>query len=719
MGGSPKNAANARAKARVEELCTQLREHDYRYYVEAKPRISDAEYDALYRELVELEREHPELVRRDSPTQRVGAPLPEGQGFQKRRHELPMLSIDSLFSADEVRDFEERIRRFLMLAEDVVLDWVVEPKFDGASTSLVYEDGVLVYGLTRGDGVWGEDITTNLRTISNLPLRLFEGRRAPPARLEVRGEVLIERKAFEHFNTARAGEGKPLLANPRNAAAGALRRNDPSEVARYPLQFHPWAIARVDFGAAGASGASSFATHWEGLEALRDWGFPANPWAERVRGLDECLAYHERMQGRRAELPFEVDGIVAKLDSLVLRERLGSTARAARWQFAHKFPANEATSTLLAIELQVGALGRLTPRAHVAPVEIGGVTVRHSTLHNADYVKALGVRIGDRVFLQRAGDVIPQVIAVAQAAEGDEPADWRAKLPAELLAGDAPRAGVLCTWREEFSVPNACPACGAALVQEGKFWRCPNLYGCAPQVIGRTLMATRRGALEIDGLGERMVEQLFAAGYLRSPADLFALDGRREQLVELDRWGEKSVAALLAEIHKARNTTFERFLVALAISDVGAATARALAAHFASLDELRAATLDELQHVEGVGPEVARSVREWFDRSENQAELARYFEGGVQLSYPRLEVRSDSPFSGKSVVFTGTLEKLGRAEAKKLVESLGGKVASAISAKTHYLVQGEGGGSKKDKAAELGVAVLSEAEFLALAGRSG
>ncbi len=716
MGGSPKNAANARAKVRVDELCAQLREHDFHYYVEAKPRISDAEYDQLFRELVELERAHPELVRRDSPTQRVGAPLPEGQGFPKRRHELPMLSIDSLFSEEEVRDFEKSIRRFLMLPEDSALDWVVEPKFDGASTSLVFENGAFVYGLTRGDGVWGEDITPNLRTIANVPLRLFEGRRAPPALLEVRGEVLIERDAFARFNADRAREGKPVLANPRNAAAGALRRNDPAEVARYPLQFHPWAIARVDLGAAGAP---NFASHWDGLAALHDWGFPLNPWAERVHGLDACLAYHARMQERRAELPFDVDGVVAKLDSLVLRERLGTTSRATRWQFAHKFPANEATSTLLAIELQVGALGRLTPRAHVAPVEIGGVTVRHSTLHNADYVKALGLRIGDRVFLQRAGDVIPQVIAVAQPAEGDEPADWRANRPAELLEGGEPRAGVLCGWREEFSVPSSCPACGAELVQEGKFWRCPNLYGCAPQVIGRTLMGSRRGALEIDGLGERMVEQLFEAGYLRSPADLFSLDSRRAQLVELDRWGEKSVAALLAEIRKARRVPFERFLVALTIPDVGGATARALASHFASLDELRAASLDELQHVEGVGPEVARSVREWFERPENQAELARYFEGGVQLEYPVLEVRADSPFSGKTVVFTGTLEKMGRAEAKKLVESLGGKVASSISAKTHYLVQGEGGGSKKGKAAELGVAVLSEAEFLALTGRAG
>lgn len=701
------------ASQRADELRAQLRRHNYLYYVEARPQVSDAEYDRLFRELEQLEREHPALVTPDSPTQRVGAPLPEGQGFAKRRHELPMLSIDSLFTEDEVRDFEKGIRRFLMLAEDAALDWVVEPKFDGASTSLIYEHGRFVAGVTRGDGDVGEEITANLRTVRNLPLRLFEARRAAPALLEVRGEILIERAAFARFNAEREREGRPVLANPRNAAAGALRRNDPAEVARYPLQFHPWAIARVEGGA-----SARFNTHWEGLEALHDWGFPHNPWAERVSGLAGCFDYHARMLARRGELPFDVDGIVAKLDSLALRERLGSTSRSTRWQFAHKFPANEATSTLRAIEFQVGALGRLTPRAHVDPVEIGGVVVRHSTLHNADYVRALGLRIGDRVFLERAGDVIPQVIAVAQAAEGAEPAEWRAQRPAELLDGDAPRAGVLCGWREEFAVPASCPACATALVQEGKFWRCPNLYGCAPQVIGRTLMATRRGALEIDGLGERMVEQLVAAGFLRSTADLFHLDALRERLVELERWGEKSVAGLLAQIERARETTFERFLVALAIPDVGAATARALALHFATLDELRAASLEELQHVEGIGPEVARSVREWFERPENQAELERYFSGGLRLSYPRVEVRSDSPFSGKTVVFTGTLAQLGRAEAKKLVESLGGKVASAISAKTHFLVQGEGGGSKKDKAAALGIQVLDEATFLALAGRA-
>lgn len=696
--------------ARAAELRVELARHDHLYYVLAQPAISDAEYDRLFRELRDLETAHPELVAPESPTQRVGAPLPEGQGFEKRRHEVSMLSIDSLFSVEEVRDFEARIRRFLLLPDEDVLDWVVEPKFDGASASLTYVDGVLVRGLTRGDGEFGEDVTANLRTLRNVPLRLHEGTRKAPRLLEVRGEVLIERAAFRAFNESRVAAGESPLANPRNAAAGAIRRSDPAEVARYPLVFQPWAVVRVE--------GAEFATYWDARAALDAWHFPVNRWAERAHGLEECLAYHARLELGRADLPFDVDGVVAKLDRLDLRERLGTTARSTRWQYAHKFPANEATSTLRAIELQVGALGRITPRAHVDPVEIGGVVVRHSTLHNADHVSALGLRIGDRVFLHRAGDVIPQVMGVAEAAAGEAPKDWAASVPESLRVASAIRSGVIWEWRAPFAMAITCPDCATPLVQEGKFWRCPNVYGCRPQIVGRTLMGTRRGALEIDGLGEKMVEQLHDAGLLRGLADLFHLAARRDELVALERWGEKTVTNLLSEIEKARRPTFERFLTCLGIPDVGAATARSLALHFASLDELRAASEDELQQVEGIGPESASSLRAWFAEPENQALLERFFAGGVVLEYPRHEAATDSPFSGKTVVFTGTLVAMGRAEAKKLVESLGGKVASSISAKTDFLVTGDGGGSKRGKAAELGITVLEEAEFLARAGRA-
>lgn len=703
-------AAPAKAARRAAALRAEILRHDHHYYVEARPRISDAEYDALFEELKALEAAHPELVTPDSPTQRVGAPLPEGQGFERVPHATPMLSIESLFSADDVREFDARAKRFLMLAEDEDLDWVVEPKFDGASTSLLYEQGRFVRGLTRGDGAVGEDITANLRTVRSIPLRLSDAQRPVPERLEVRGEVLIELSAFRAFNEARAAAGQPVFANPRNAAAGALRRNDPSEVARYPLSFQPWAVVRCE--------GVELATHWEAIAALRAWGLRAGEEAERARGIEACLAYHARLEARRDALAYEADGVVGKLDRRDLRERLGATARAVRWQFAYKFAPNEAASRLLAVEIQTGAFGRLTPRAHLEPVEIGGVTVRHSTLHNESYVKAMGLAIGDRVFLKRAGDVIPQVIGVAEPAAGRAPKGWKDTLPEELRdAHGAPRAGVLCEWRQAFEMPARCPSCGHRVVAEGKYWRCPNVYDCEPQVIGRTLALTRRGAFEIDGLGEKMAQQLHAAGHLRSPADLFHLEPLRAELIELERWGEKKVDNLLAEIAAARTIPFERFLTALSIPDVASATARALARHFRSLDELRAADLDALQHVDGVGPEVAGSLREWFDAPESRALLERLFAGGVAIVYPDLAAGAGGPFAGKTLVFTGTLTRMTRAEAKSLVESLGGKVASSISARTDYLVTGEGGGGKRKQAEALGVQAIDEARFLELAGR--
>lgn len=703
-------AAPTKAARRAEALRAELLRHDHLYYVDAAPQISDAEYDALFAELKALEAQHPELVVPESPTQRVGAPLPEGQGFERVPHATPMLSIESLFSADEVREFDLKAKRFLKLEEDADLDWVVEPKFDGASTSLLFEHGRFVRGVTRGDGAVGEDITANLRTVRTIPLCLSDEVRPVPERLELRGEVLIEVAAFRAFNEERAAAGLPPFANPRNAAAGALRRNDPAEVARYPLSFHPWAVVRCE--------GVELATHWEALAALRDWGLAAGAYAERARGIEACLDYHARLEGRRDELAFEVDGVVAKLDRRDLHVRLGATARAVRWQFAYKFAPNEATSQLLAIEIQTGAFGRLTPRAHLAPVEIGGVTVRHSTLHNEGYVKAMGLAIGDRVFLERAGDVIPQVIGVAEAAKGRAPKGWSDTLPAELRdAKGEPRAGVLHDWRQAFEMPARCPSCGHEVVAEGRYWHCPNVYDCEPQVIGRTLALTRRGAFEIDGLGEKMAQQLHAAGHLRSPADLFHLDGLRDELVELERWGEKKVDNLLAEIEAARHVPFERFLTALSIPDVASATARALARSFASLEELRDASLDELQHVDGIGPEVAGNLRTWFDAPESRHLLARLFEGGVVVEYPDLSALEGGPFSGKTLVFTGTLERMTRAEAKALVESLGGKVASALSAKTDFLVTGEGGGGKRKKAEALGVEAIDEARFLELAGR--
>lgn len=696
--------------ARASELRREIARHDHLYYVEGRPQIADVEYDALFRELVALEAAHPELAASDSPTQRVGTALPEGSGFALVEHAVPMLSIDSLFTADEVRDFEARILRFLKL-EDGDLEWYVEPKFDGVSLALVYEDGRLVRAVTRGDGERGEDITTNARTVRSIPLVLDGSKRALPRVLEVRGEVVIERERFARFNARRAVAGLATFANPRNTVAGALRRNDPAEVARYPLEFYPWAAPRIE--------GLEAATQSDVSAALRDWGMPDAGFSKLLRGLDACLAYHDELEARRASIPFDMDGVVAKLERLDLRARLGATTRATRWQYAHKFAALEASTTLRAIETMVGNGGRLTPRAHVDPVEVGGITVRHATLHNADYVAQLDLRIGDRVFLRRAGDVIPQILGVASRAEGDAPAGWDDAVPAELrTSAGAIAPGVAWSWRTSFAMPDRCPACGTPPVQEGKYWRCPNAT-CPPQLVGRSLILVSDAAFEIEGLGEKQIAQLYSAGLLRSAADVFHLDrddATRAQLAELERWGEKSITNLFAELEAHRRVPLERFLVALAIPEVGPATARLLADAYTTLDALRAATEDELQHVDGIGPEVAARVAGWFALEENRAFVERLLAGGVEI-VERDRSSAGGVFAGKSVVFTGTLESMGRAEGKKVVEDQGGRVASSVSAKTDYLIVGGKPGSKAKKAEELGVKVLLEADFLALLGR--
>jgi DNA ligase (NAD+) len=700
-------------RRRIEALREEIRHHDRLYYIESRTEISDAEYDRLFRELARLEAEHPELVLPDSPTQRVGAPLPEGAGFRRVAHAVPMLSIESLFDAGEVAEFVERARRFLKLAADEELDWVVEPKFDGVSASLVYEEGRLALGLTRGDGRVGEDVTANLRTVRTIPLLLSREARPLPRLLEVRGEVLIERAAFRAFNEARAQEGLVPLANPRNATSGAVRRNDPAEVARYPLVFHTWGVARHE-------GEERFATHTELSAALRDWGLPDAGHGRHVRGVQACIDYHDDLEARRFEVPFEIDGIVAKLDRLDLRERLGQTSRAVRWQFAHKFAPVEAQSTLRAIEVQVGANGRLTPRAHLDPVEVGGVTVRHTTLHNADHVAALGIAVGDRVFLERAGDVIPQVMGVAEKAPARPPGGakkWEEALPDELRdeATGEPRPGV--SWRhgKTFTMPARCPACGMATVQSGKYRVCPAGLDCPPQLVGRTELLAGRTAFDIDRLGKKLVRQLVEAGLVRSPADLFHLP--RERVLALERWGEKSVGNLFAQLDARRRVPFDRFLVALGIPEVGPATARLLARHHASLEELAAAEEEELVHLEGVGPEMARAIHGWFRQPRAQALIRRLFDGGVEIDYEAARGPAGAgELAGRTLVFTGTLERLSRAEAKRLAEASGARVSSAVSTKTDFLVAGESPGSKRKKAEALGVRILEEAEFLRLAG---
>ncbi|MEX1024572.1 MAG: NAD-dependent DNA ligase LigA [Planctomycetota bacterium] len=704
-------------ETRLAELRAEILRHDRLYYTEGVTEISDAEYDALMRELVESEREHPELVTPDSPTQRVGAPLPEGQGFPKVVHEVPMLSIESLFSADEAREFGEKIRRFLKLEADHELFWSVEPKFDGVSASLLFEDGNFVRGVTRGDGVVGEDITANLRTVRNLPLRLIEdpspGAHPIPTRLEVRGEVVIRRDAFALFNAVREEAGQTVLANPRNATSGALRRNDPAEVARYPLEFHSWAVAQLE-------GAGDFATHTEVFSALRGWGLPDSGLGQRVAGLDACLAYHAELEAKRFEIPFDMDGVVAKLDSLELRERLGRTARSMRWQYAHKFAPIGAVTTLLAIDVQVGVNGRLTPRAYVAPVEIGGVTVRHTTLHNVSHVHALDVRIGDRVAIERAGDVIPQVMGLAKRGEPKDAKGWEERLPDELFGASTDgervlRPGVEARFGAEFTPPERCPACGTPVEVRGKYYLCPNGLECPPQLVGRTQLLSGRSAFEIDRLGKKNIEQLVDAGLLQTPADLFHLE--REGVLALERWGEKSVDNLFEQLEQRRRVPFDRFLVALAIPEVGTATAKLLARHFASFDDLVAADEAALADLGGIGEEMARAIHAHLRSPVTLRLVERLFEGGVELVHPTARAAGGA-LAGRTLVFTGTLPTLSRAEAKRLAEGAGAKVTSSISKQTDFLVTGAKAGSKRQKAEDLGVAILDEAEFLALADKT-
>jgi DNA ligase (NAD+) len=709
MAAKPKPEGARAAAQRVELLRQEILRHDHLYHVEGRSEISDADYDALVRELVALEAAHPELVTPDSPTRRVGAPLPEGESFDKVRHAVPMLSIDSLMSAEEARDFDASVRRYLGLDEDAELRWYVEPKFDGVSISITYEDGVLVRAVTRGDGAVGEDVTQNVRTVRNVRLALDGSKLAAPRLLEVRGELLISRAAFERFNERRVAAGEPRLANARNATAGAVRRNDPAEVKKYPLEFHLYAVARCE-------GAGPYKTQSEQYAACRAWGLEDSGHGREVGGIDEALAYHAELEAKRATLPFEVDGIVAKLSRLDLRARLGDRTRSTRWQYAHKFAAVEQITTLRAIEVQVGVNGRLTPRAHVDPVNVMGVVVRHATLHNESYVQELGARIGDRVFVKRAGDVIPQITGVASLLEGETPLDWEQSVP-ESLRDDAGeiRAGVAWRFGESFEMPDVCPACGTAVLREGKYVRCPNVHGCRPQLVGRTIHMAGRGGFEIDSLGEQMIVQLYDAGILTMPADLFHLgEADRERLVALERWGEKTVDNLLQQLAERRATTLPKLLASLSIPEVGQSTARLLAKGF-DLATLREASVEDLCHLDGIGETVAQRIHDWFREPRSIALLERLLAGGVHVVAEEGAVAGGA-YHDKTVVFTGTLETLTRAEAKKLVERQGGRVASSVSAKTDYLVQGGKPGSKAKAAAELGVAVQSEAEFRAQLG---
>ena len=675
---------------RIAELRTQIEDANHRYHVLDDPAISDRQYDLLFRELVELELGHPELISPDSPTQRVGGPV--SGAFASVRHDVPMLSLGNAFSADDLREFDARVRRGLGRAADEPVAYVCELKIDGLAISLRYEGRRFVRGATRGDGTTGEDVTPNLRTIRAIPLRLRED--PPGDRLEVRGEAFMPRGAFAALNRQLEEAGKPLYANARNTAAGTVRQKDPAVTASRQLSV--WCYQLV--------GAHGLQTHSESLELLKRLGFAVNPHIGVVSGIDEVIAYTERWAEARRELDYETDGIVIKVDSLADQERLGFVARAPRWATAYKFPAEQVTTTLEEIEVYVGRTGALTPVAHVTPVLVGGTTVRNATLHNIDEIRRRDLRVGDTVVLQRAGDVIPEVVSAVVDA----------------------RTGTETIWE----MPASCPACGTEVVREpGEVVaRCPNPY-CPAQRIGGLLHFTGRGGMDIEGLGYAVMMQLLDRELVREPADIFRLD--IETLESLDRFARKSAENLKGAIDDARRRPLSRIINSLGIRHVGAQTAIDLAAWLTRetpraqdeddaawtrrvADRLREASADELTAVFGIGAVVADGIARFFADEHTRDLLHRLVEAGVSAEAPApgaATAPAEGPLSGRTVVVTGSLETFSRTEAEEAVRAAGGHAASSVSAKTSYLVAGEKAGSKLARATQLGVPVLDEDGF--------
>lgn len=656
----------------LDQLVERIRQLDYEYYVLNESSVPDAEYDRLMQALIAIERVHPDWVREDSPTQRVGG-QPQA-GFTQVQHEVPMLSLDNAFSDDDMAAFYKRLQDRMNTTEP--LELACEPKLDGIAVSLLYENGRLVRGATRGDGTTGEDITANVRTIRSIPLSLRGD--GWPAVLEVRGEIYLPRDGFERMNALALEQGEKVFVNPRNAASGSLRQLDPQLTAKRPLEMCCYSVGRVD-------GGQLPATHYDTLNALAGWGLKINPESRVVTGLEEMLAYYQQLLDRRDQLPYEIDGIVYKINSFQLQQRLGFVSRAPRWAIARKFPAQEELTRLLDVEFQVGRTGALTPVARLEPVFVGGVTVSNATLHNMDEVERIGVHIGDTVIVRRAGDVIPQVVRVL---EDQRPADAR-----------------------PVTLPEACPVCGSAVerVDGEAVSRCTGGIHCDAQRREALKHFVSRRALDIEGLGEKLIDALLEKGLLHTPGDIFELTA--DQLVELDRMGEKSASNVIAAIESAKQTTLPRFLYALGIREVGVTTAANLAQHFGGLEKLWNATEEALLEVDDVGPKVAAHVRHFFEEPNNRLEIERLV--GLGIVWPDPAPASGSmPLAGQTWVVTGKLEALSRDEAKDYLQRLGAKVAGSVSAKTTQLVAGPGAGSKLKKATDLDVPVMDETQFL-------
>jgi DNA ligase (NAD+) len=656
------------ARERAAYIRKELNRHNYLYYLLDDPEISDAEYDRMMRELVDLEERFPELITPDSPTQRVGArPL---EKFTTIEHTIPMLSLENGFDKDEIRAFDHRVKK--LLGTDATITYTAEPKMDGTAVELIYEKGLLARASTRGDGFTGEDITANVRTIRTVPLVLLSDPSFPiPGRMEVRGEVFIGLSGFRSLNSQRLEQEETPFANPRNAAAGSLRQLDPGITARRPLEMFCYGIGVVE--------GADFNTHWEALQILRRLGLRINPLARICRGIESAVEYYRKIESERNELPYEIDGVVIKVDDLGLQRRLGKKSRSPRWAIAYKFAPTQESTSVVSIEVQVGRTGVLTPVANLAPVSVGGVVVSRATLHNEDEIAKKDIRRGDTVLVQRAGDVIPEVVKVIES---------------KRTGGEV-----------RFRMPDSCPVCGSEVVRlSGEVARrCINT-SCRAQVKERIKHFASKNALDVDGLGDKLVKQLVEKGLVGSYADLFAL--KRDMICGLERMAEKSADNLLAAMEKSKKTTFDRFVYALGIRYVGQHLAKVLARHFGSLDRLIGANEEELLDLKEVGPQVAGSVVAFFGNPENRRNIERLLASGVMPE--AMPVLHEPVLAGMTFVLTGTLSSLTRAQAKAQIERLGGKAAGTVSSRTSYVVAGENPGSKLNKARNLGIEIIDE-----------